>query len=432
MRFVLIIIFSSLLFVLHAGSYDYYSPHVFSRPDTVPPPPSGTPNPLTGPSEACTGDTSEYAIDVPVACICQWSVNGILQPDSLSPFIITWNQSGLQVISVAFLCSDGQLSEPETISVVVFETPQPQPISGDNPVCEFTSHTYSTIVGPYDSCEWSVNGIIQPGYSTEISYTFGTAGLYLFAVTAFNPCGISEPQTLEVTAQGTAPAPPSPVQGPEESCEGYTEIYTTSVGPGESCAWWIDEVMQSSTSTTLEVTWLQRGDHLIEVRAVSDCGTGNPTFKDVWVLYEPDVFLGNDTTIRQGQTLILDAGNPGSDYLWSTGETTRTLPVSNSGIYAVIVSNFCGADTDTIEVSVFTGINESPDPSGCFGLTYNQRRISLTGLPRGTISIQVINLSGMTLYDGPPISEITVACPGVYLIRVITPITSCYKKVFIP
>ena len=430
MRATLIIIFSCFYLFLTAGGADYHS-LLFPRPDTVPPPPNGNPNPLTGPSSACVGDISEYGIDVPVACICQWSVNGIIQPETGSPFIIIWTQSGLQVVSVFFLCANGQVSDPETLSVVVFETPQPQPISGDNPVCEYTYHTYSTITGTYDSCEWTVNGVIQPGYSPQITYSFGSAGIYHFEVIAFNPCGTSSPQTLDVTAQGTAPPPPSPIQGPGESCTGNTNIYTTSVGAGESCEWRIDGVLQSSTSTTLEVFWSDWGDHVIEVRAVSNCGTGNPTYKNVLVLYQPVVFLGNDTTIMLGQTLILDAGNPGSDYLWSTGATTQTLPVSVSGIYTVNVSSFCGADADTIEVSVVTGITKPFNPSGCFSLAAYQRRITLMNLPEGTFKIQVISLSGVSCYDGLPISDITVALPGIYLVRVISSKTTCYEKVFI-
>ena len=269
MRLTFIIVLSCCLFFLHAGDYDYISQYPFSRPDTVsPPPPPGGPAPISGPSAACVGDISEYSVDVPVACICQWAVNGIIQPDTISPLLITWTQSGLQMVSVIFVCAGGQISDP--------------------------------------------------------------------------------------------------------------------------------------------------------------------TFKNVLVLYQPDVFLGNDTTILQGQTLMLDAANPGSEYLWSTGETTQTLPVSVSGTYTVNVSNFCGADTDTIEVSVIVGIFENEDPGDCFRVILHNRKISFPDLPQGSLRMQVINLSGIICYDGTPVSEIAVAHPGIYLIRMISVETICHKKVFIP
>lgn len=430
MRIILVIIFICFLQILYAGGNDYYSPYLFPSPDSIPSPP-GQADPLTGPSSACIGDTSVYSVDVPVACNCQWAINDIIQPGTGSTLTITWTEEGLQVVSVVFVCAGEQTSDPDSISVTVYETPgQPGPISGDAFVCEYTYHTYSTVVGPYDSCEWTVNDVVQPGFSAEITYSFSGAGTYMFEVIAYNPCGTSIAQTLTVTAQGSAPSTPTPVQGPGESCSGETEIYTTTVGPGETCLWWIDGVLQSSTTTTLEVTWSEWGEHQIEVRAVSDCGTGNPTFKDVQVLYQPDVFLGNDTTILQGKILILDAGNLGSDYLWSTGETTQTLLVSVTGTYSVNVTNFCGTDSDTIEVSVYVGLAEDGNKDDCFRLISHNSNISFPDLNQDDIKIQIVDLSGKVHYKGVPV-EIKLAQRGIYLIRFMTPKTICYKKIFI-
>ena len=37
--------------------------------------------------------------------------------------------------------------------------------------------------------------------------------------------------------------------------------------------------------------------------------------------------MGNDTAICQGQSIILDAGNPGANFNWSTLENTQTIAV---------------------------------------------------------------------------------------------------------
>lgn len=57
-------------------------------------------------------------------------------------------------------------------------------------------------------------------------------------------------------------------------------------------------------------------------------------------------------------TLTLDAGEGYLDYSWSTGETTQTIEVTESGVYTVTVSNddFCSS-TDSTVVS-FTSISE--------------------------------------------------------------------------
>jgi len=87
------------------------------------------------------------------------------------------------------------------------------------------------------------------------------------------------------------------------------------------------------------------------------------------------VDLGNDTTIIAPSTLKLDAGNPGKDFLWNTGETWQTIVVDTSGTYyvSVIGANNCTI-TDTIQVRVEvedgimdqiagSGLNIYPNPA---------------------------------------------------------------------
>jgi hypothetical protein len=317
--------------------------------DTItPPPPPGGPLGLAGPSSACVGQTSEYTTEVPLACICQWYVNEILQPDTLPVFSILWTQPGIQDVSAAFLCSDGGLSDPETISVSVYALPQPTPIEGQTLVCEYAYHYYSTEVGPGDSCQWKVNGIIQPGFAPSINYSFGGAGNYWFEVLAYNPCGTSNPQTLAVTAAGTVPY----------------------------------------------------------------------------------VFLGNDTTIMPNQTLLLDAGNPGCEYLWSTGATTQTIVVSISGIYSVTVTNNCGSDEDAIEVTVLVGTEEIALPADCPLSAAENRVIRFRDLPPGPCTIQVFGLSGSVVYNGRAIDQINIPGPGIYVVRVLADGFICQEKIF--
>jgi hypothetical protein len=53
----------------------------------------------------------------------------------------------------------------------------------------------------------------------------------------------------------------------------------------------------------------------------------------------PLVLLGNDTTICEGESLTLDAGNPGASYVWSGSQlTTQTRVVTQAGPYVVNVT----------------------------------------------------------------------------------------------
>ena len=65
------------------------------------------------------------------------------------------------------------------------------------------------------------------------------------------------------------------------------------------------------------------------------------------------VDLGEDINKCFGNNIILDAGEQqNATYLWSTGETTRTLDVSLSGIYSVAVSACGVTKADTISVTL--------------------------------------------------------------------------------
>lgn len=65
------------------------------------------------------------------------------------------------------------------------------------------------------------------------------------------------------------------------------------------------------------------------------------------------VALGNDTTLCSNLNLILNAGNAGASYRWSSGQTTQNIPVTSSGLYGVTVTNSGGCfSSDYINVSL--------------------------------------------------------------------------------
>ena len=55
---------------------------------------------------------------------------------------------------------------------------------------------------------------------------------------------------------------------------------------------------------------------------------------------------------RQGDTVTLNAGDDGGEYefLWSNGETSGQIEVSEPGTYSVTITDACGSETYFIEV----------------------------------------------------------------------------------
>ena len=60
---------------------------------------------------------------------------------------------------------------------------------------------------------------------------------------------------------------------------------------------------------------------------------------DLTIKAAPTVDLGNDVSICQGDSTLLDAGSGHTNYLWNTGETTQTIYADTAGTYNVTVGN---------------------------------------------------------------------------------------------
>jgi predicted transcriptional regulator len=78
-----------------------------------------------------------------------------------------------------------------------------------------------------------------------------------------------------------------------------------------------------------------------------------------------------DPSICPGGGTILDAGNPGATFDWSTGATTQTITVDNSGTYSVTVTNENGCsafDSSVVTIDTVLAV-ELSDYTICAGDT---------------------------------------------------------------
>ncbi|HBZ67804.1 MAG TPA: hypothetical protein DEO70_13300 [Bacteroidales bacterium] len=84
------------------------------------------------------------------------------------------------------------------------------------------------------------------------------------------------------------------------------------------------------------------------------------------------LYIGADLTICEGNSVTLDAGPNRLSYLWSTGDTTQTIAITNPGTYWVEVDDEdCANLADTIQVKIFppTPVSLGPDTAICQGQT---------------------------------------------------------------
>ncbi len=255
-----------------------------------------------------------------------------------STFLIT--QSGTYWIEV----SDGTCSHRDSITVDVQQLPTPNlgsdiyACSGD--IVQIDGYT------PNSSYEWStlstyhIITINQPGtYWVDITNTCGTArdSIELF---------INEYPELNLGADTSL-------------CQGQT--ITLDMTQQNATYQWLD----GSTTPTIDIT--QSGDYWGEV-TVHGCSTTDTISIDFYNTL-PYVNLGNDTTLCEGESLMLNATSFDATYLWNDGSQLAMQTVSTPGLIWVSATNHCGSDTDSILVNynILPNLNLGTDTLICEG-----------------------------------------------------------------
>jgi len=105
--------------------------------------------------------------------------------------------------------------------------------------------------------------------------------------------------------------------------------------PGADYLW-------STGETTRDILVTNTGNYAV---TVTDHGCTGNTSSYVNVFSSTVVDLGSDITECQGSTVTIDAGSSGINYLWSTGETSQNINITNPGNYSVTVTNADGCQS---------------------------------------------------------------------------------------
>ncbi|MCC6385489.1 MAG: PKD domain-containing protein [Bacteroidia bacterium] len=242
---------------------------------------------------------------------------------------------------------------------------------------------------------WNPGSLI--GYSVTVSPTMTTN----YIVTGTNSFGCSNTDTVQVTVNPL----PSPNAGPDQTiCSGSTT--SISASGGNSYLW--------NTGSTVSTIFVNPTSHASYNVTVTDAnGCINYDTVEVFVNPSPVVLLQNGF-ICQGNSIILDAGNPGATYLWNPGgDTTQTIAVNTAGTYSVIVTNSLNCQA----------IGYSTVNMGGTGLVSNLTpAVFCDG---GSAVLDAGNPGSSYLWSTGSVSQvITVTQPGAYTVTV-TDISGC-------
>lgn len=103
---------------------------------------------------------------------------------------------------------------------------------------------------------------------------------------------------------------------------------------------------------------------------VNQCSVQADTI-NVSFISPTSVSLGNDTTLCEGATLVLNVNAPGATYIWQDGSTSSSYTVNAAGTYSVDVTlgNCSASDEITIAYNPLPVINLGDDLDLCEGDT---------------------------------------------------------------
>ncbi len=282
----------------------------------------------------CSGNTYDITLD-PGDGTYEWQ-DGSTDPN------YTISETGLYHVTL----DDGCHLSSDTINVTVVEPPEPLSLGSDTFLCpgDLIAFNLDPDQGEY---VWQ-DGTQNPTYVIDEEGTYG------FTVT--NLCGTHSDQ-IEVIEL----IPPSFDIGPD----------TTRLCTGE--------ILDITLNHTLGSYHWQDGNNspfyiiddagVYSITVTNGCGIETDQMV-VFMTAPPLISLGPDTSLCQGDTMLLDGGANTGTYQWQNGTTNTSLEVTTSGLYALSITNACGFDRDTVNITMIAAPPQpdlGPDINLCNG-----------------------------------------------------------------
>ena len=192
----------------------------------------------------------------------------------------------------------------------------------DTLLCGVKGYTISSNINTAAELEWS------NGDSSSTSIIVSTSGDYYLRAT--NICG-TVTDSVEVTIQSI---PTFDVLGPDTiNCFDDEIVLEHPDSTGTTYIWSDSTAKKTYRVDTTEIVWLA---------SFNECGSAIDTIN---IIFNEEIIseLGEDTTICDLDSIILNAFSPGASYLWSTGDTADSIAtMSESKLYTVTVTEgFC-------------------------------------------------------------------------------------------
>jgi gliding motility-associated-like protein len=242
------------------------------------------------------------------------------QTSSLQNPVITYPASGNFNVTLSVTNSNGCTS---AITQNIAINPLPVANAGpDKIIC--VGGSASLIASGGIAYSWN------PGGQTTDVISVSPLNSTVYTVTVTDANGCSANATVNVTVN---PLPVIVVTPDQSVCAGNAA--TLSASGAVSYIW------SPSGSTTAAISVSPASSTTYAVTGTNTNGCSATNFVTVDINPVPVVSLSN-VFICPGVNAVLNAGNAGSQYQWSTGQSSQSITVSTAGVYSVTVTNSFG------------------------------------------------------------------------------------------
>lgn len=246
------------------------------------------------------------------------------------------------------------VSTRTAVTVVVKDRP-PAPTISNMTVCRGAAATLAPLPLRDATFRWydSATG----GTLLDSAQTFTTgalAGDTTFYVEAFDTASRCASATRTMVNVMVVDAPGSAIAGPNAACQNSKGVaYGVSARANRIYLWSISTngaIANGQGTSAITVDWNAAGAgwiRLHEEDTVTKCTADTVVNVTVAASLAPAITATGSTTLCQGDSVMLDAGAGYAEYRWSTGDSTQTITVRQTGSYSVTVRDAGGCSGES-------------------------------------------------------------------------------------
>lgn len=293
--------------------------------------------------------------------------NGVYVSPFISNNFFNTDSSGSGVFAVTYRYTNSNGCTNQTIGYVTVNASPVVQLASLNPVCLYDRDTLSANGTPAGGT-FSGNGITDPIngiFNSSIADTGFTMIHYVYT-DVLNGCSSEDSAQIYVN-----PLPEVTVPTFAPRCMNKGPLPLTGAIPAGG-AYYGSRVVNNTFYAQINYPTGQLPSTLVTdtIRyQYTDSSTGctNRNYGTIVVWPFPNVNLGTDTTIFLDESVLVDAGNPGSTYQWSTGATTQTVLIDTTGrgcgtfaVAAKVTNSYGCFNRDTMRVTILCTVGINP------------------------------------------------------------------------